>query len=163
MNENETKPLTEQESVFEEFERVNYNVNAGNWRRFFNHIVDLTMFYIFFVAVMMLFGIFINVTGGDVDQLAEYLDKSPLSYVLSFISATIFYTFMEYLTKGRSVGKFLTKTKVVNVDGSLTTLKSFFIRSLCRFIPFEPFSFFSSKGYGWHDDYSGTRVVKISE
>jgi len=163
MNENETKPLTEQESVFEEFERVNYNVNAGNWRRFFNYIVDLISFYVFIIVLSFIFGLIFMILDVNFDETASVIDKSPLSYVISFVLATIFYTFMEYLTKGRSVGKFLTKTKVVNVDGSLPTLKSFFIRSLCRFIPFEPFSFFSSKGYGWHDDYSGTRVVKISE
>jgi len=33
-------------------------------------------------------------------------------------------------------------------------------RTLCRYIPFEPFSFLGNKPIGWHDSLSKTLVVK---
>ena len=63
----------------------------------------------------------------------------------------------------RSPGKFLTGTKVVNESGGKPTFGQILGRSLCRFIPFEAFSFLfgdSSRVVGWHDKFSGTLVVK---
>jgi hypothetical protein len=34
------------------------------------------------------------------------------------------------------------------------------LRSLCRLIPFEPFSFLGSDARGWHDSITKTRVVR---
>jgi len=163
MNENETKPLTEQESIFEEFDIVKYNIDAGNGRRFLNYIIDLFFYYVFIIVLVLVLGFVFSVTGLDYESLMVFLDKSPLSYVFSFATAVVYYTSVEYLTNGRSIGKFLTKTKVVKYDGSAPTFRSYIIRSLCRFIPFEPFSFFRSEKTGWHDDYSKTRVVLLKE
>jgi len=35
------------------------------------------------------------------------------------------------------------------------------IRSLCRFIPLEAFSFLFNDGSGWHDTISSTKVINI--
>ncbi|HEY6914196.1 MAG TPA: RDD family protein, partial [Paludibacter sp.] len=62
---------------------------------------------------------------------------------------------------GRSLGKIITKTKVITVDGDKPDFKTFLIRALCRFIPLESFSFLGSTDSGWHDSISRTRVVRI--
>jgi hypothetical protein len=47
------------------------------------------------------------------------------------------------------------------VIGERSRVKMALIRTICRFIPFEAFSFFGQKG--WHDSISGTNVVKTTE
>lgn len=61
---------------------------------------------------------------------------------------------------GRTVGKLLTGTKVVDQNGRPPTFNQVVIRSLSRLIPFEPFSFLGKNTYGWHDSFSKTYVVK---
>ena len=74
----------------------------------------------------------------------------------------IYYTTIETLT-GRSLGKFITKTKVVIYDGSKPTFNEILVRSLCRLIPLEHFSFLGEDGNGWHDSISKTYVVDIAK
>jgi uncharacterized RDD family membrane protein YckC len=80
-----------------------------------------------------------------------------------FISLSImlgYYMFFEGVF-GRSPGKLLTGTYVVNEDGTKPRFSQIVGRSLARFVPFEPLSFFGNSPTGWHDRWSGTRVVKI--
>lgn len=53
---------------------------------------------------------------------------------------------METLTKGRSIGKFITGTQVVTLDGETPTANVFLKRSFCRIIPLNAFSFFGENG-----------------
>jgi len=82
-------------------------------------------------------------------------------YFLGLIVALIYYCCFEVIF-GRTVGKFLTGTKVVAEDGMQASAGQIFGRTLCRFIPFEAFSFFGGAGrpVGWHDSISKTRVVE---
>lgn len=69
-----------------------------------------------------------------------------------------YYTLFEYFMQ-RTPGKFLTKTHVETVHGGKPTMRDIFIRTLVRFVPFEPFSGFRSSGQCWHDAWSRTRVI----
>lgn len=57
-------------------------------------------------------------------------------------------------------GKLITGTRVVDSNGHKPTFFQIFVRSLTRFVPFEPLSFFGSSKSGWHDRWSDTRVVQ---
>jgi uncharacterized RDD family membrane protein YckC len=72
----------------------------------------------------------------------------------------IFYFILES-TSQRTIGKLITQTKVVLENGEKPSLETIIIRSLCRIIPFEPFSFFGNIPRGWHDTISKTYVVDI--
>ena len=62
---------------------------------------------------------------------------------------------------GWTPGKLATGTRVISTrDGEAATIKQVLGRSFARFVPFEPFSFFSSTG-GWHDNWSATAVVQV--
>jgi uncharacterized RDD family membrane protein YckC len=62
------------------------------------------------------------------------------------------------ITKGRSLGKWITGTVAVRLDGNTINWKDAFLRSLSRIVPFEPFS---ALGYApWHDKWTETTVVK---
>lgn len=57
-------------------------------------------------------------------------------------------------------GKLVTSTRVVDLDGNKPTVFPIFVRSLARFVPFEPLSFFGRSAEWWHDRWSDTRVVR---
>lgn len=85
------------------------------------------------------------------------VDQSRIVYAFVFLSArTFYYVITEYFL-ARSIGKILTKTKVVNKNGSRASLITVIIRSICRLIPLNPFSFLF--GWDWHDKLSKTKVV----
>lgn len=86
------------------------------------------------------------------------------TFLLLFAIATIpgYYIVFEYFW-GKTPGKFITKTKVVNESGAQPSFMNIVGRTLCRFIPFEPFSYFSGdRPSGWHDSISKTYVVEDS-
>jgi uncharacterized RDD family membrane protein YckC len=71
-----------------------------------------------------------------------------------------YYLFFEGIF-GATPGKLITKTRVVRIDGGKPRFGQIVGRTLSRFVPFEPFSFLSNNSLGWHDRWSGTRVVKV--
>lgn len=82
--------------------------------------------------------------------------------LLSLLPHPIYYFLFELLTQ-RTLGKLITRTKVVNSDGGKLSLRSIFVRTIARYIPFEVLSFVGSKNpRGWHDILSYTTVVDTS-
>lgn len=67
---------------------------------------------------------------------------------------------MEGAFNGKTIGKYLTKTRALREDGSPLGWDKAFVRSLCRLIPFEGFSYLGSNLLGWHDTISKTMVVE---
>jgi len=129
-----------------------YLVASGN-RRFFNGVLDWFFGY-FFAFITSLF---------IVAVLAFFAyDTSSLeseSYFIYLVSIFLFYIFFEY-NWGKTPGKFITRTKVVNSEGERPTLTQVIMRTLCRFIPFEVFSFLGSRPVGLHDKIAGTVVIE---
>ena len=80
--------------------------------------------------------------------------------VLGGIILVTYYTLLETLF-GRTPGKLIMGTRVVDEDGSRPSFDQVLGRTLCRFIPFEAFTFLGNKGvpYGWHDKIPKTKVV----
>ncbi len=144
----------------EDFSRaVNYSM-ASSGSRFANHIIDHIVFYVFSSVLSFLIP-------WDFFTLLDFDLNNSVIFVffyllLSLFIFALFYSVQEYIFKGRTIGKFVTGTKVVTVNGNEPGFGKIIIRSLCRLIPFEAFSFIFSSA-GWHDTLSGTRVIKISE
>ena len=80
-------------------------------------------------------------------------------YSLVFAVLVVYFVVIETLT-GKSIGKYFTKTKVVDINGTKPSFGRIVLRSICRLIPFEMFSFLFFSGGGWHDSISKTRVVE---
>jgi uncharacterized RDD family membrane protein YckC len=116
-------------------------VPASQGARFVNFLVDS-------VASRILQGGFIAAA-----------QDSALAVVGSMGVMLGYYVFFE-LAFQATLGKLLTGTRVVTVNGGKPGLWQILGRTLSRFVPFEPFSFFSSTPVGWHDRWSGTRVVR---
>lgn len=125
--------------------------------RFVNFIIDR----IALLGCGFVFGIFLVLIGAE--SYLDALERGGVvaDWIFGVIIGTVYYAGIEYLTEGRSLGKLVTKTKVVSVHRSPLTFPQILKRTLSRFVPFEPFSFFGNDPVGWHDDWSDTRVVKI--
>lgn len=133
---------------------------ANNTKRFLNHLIDLIAFYIFTFIIGFLWALLMLFLDFNIDYLVEDTDESDLIFsLLSLILYIIFFFSQEYFLKGRTIGKYITGTKVYTEDGEEPTAYQYFIRSISRIVPFEPFSFFGEKG--WHDSWSHTYVVEM--
>lgn len=111
-------------------------------KRLINHVVDYVCTYVLIIII----SIFITTYG-------------LVSNLLVIFSTIVFYFIFESLWQ-KTPGKWITKTKVVSLDGSTPTQKQILIRSLSRFVPFEVLSFLNNKNpFGWHDKWAKTTVV----
>ncbi len=132
---------------------------ASQGQRFANYIID----YLFLIGLGALVGAALGLLLGHFapEHLSIFDEENRLlDYFYGFIIGTIYYSFFEGFT-GRSIGKFFTRTKVVTEDGEDPDFGTIFVRSMCRYIPFDALSFLGSDASGWHDKFSKTRVVTI--
>ena len=84
------------------------------------------------------------------------------SNVSILFTLLIYYTISEGIFK-QSFGKLITNHYVAKSDGSKASFGNIFIRTICRFIPFEAFSYLPSPMAKWHDKFSGTDVFEDSQ
>jgi len=145
-----------------ELEKIENEINekmASQGKRFLNYLLDLAFIMIFIFVFYFILGIILAlVAPSTLSDMEE--GNILLQYLVSFIVSMIYYTSFEAVT-GRSIAKYITKTKVVTEIGEKPNFKIIVIRSLCRFIPLEAFSFLFNDGSGWHDTISRTKVINI--
>jgi uncharacterized RDD family membrane protein YckC len=134
---------------------------VGKSVRFANYLLDMIFLRLVAYGVGFGIGIFLAVTQNH--EAIEKITKNSLGFdlVIGITFFTIYFFFMELLT-GRTIGKLITQTVVVDARGEKPGPGTLFIRCLCRFIPFEPFSFLGDKR-GWHDTISNTYVIRAAD
>jgi uncharacterized RDD family membrane protein YckC len=139
------------------FEFEDYSVRASAGKRFLNYIIDLLFFYILAFALVFILAI-IN------PDIVDFLDDDSLGMGLldRFISLIIYALYMgasESIFKGKSIGKFITRTQAVNLDGSTISTKTAFLRGFSRAVPFAAFSAFGEPSNPWQDRWTDTMVI----
>ena len=135
---------------------------ASKTKRFINYVIDVFT-YTFF---LMLLGVIAALILED-DSFLLMLDTdiNPISgrileYVLGWIVVIVYYTFMEYNFQGKTIGKWITKTRALTIEGENLDFKTVLKRSAIRIVPFEAFSFLGEDvTKGWHDNWSKTIVI----
>ena len=133
----------------EQKQKVDSNV-VGSGIRFLNFIIDFVVWLILSFLVSLVIDLFFQTT----DQFLLQL----FGYILIFGTFIAYYAIMEIKFQ-KTVGKFVTKTKVVKMDGSKPENGDIIMRTFCRLIPFDRISFLFVKN-GIHDFLSKTKVVK---
>jgi uncharacterized RDD family membrane protein YckC len=128
---------------------------AGRWRRFFGLLVDYVGHLIFGGLIGAVVG-FAGAMTGHLQAWAAHL-SGPLFGLLAMFA---YYVVLEGAF-GRTLGKLVTGTRVVSVDGRRASFKQVVGRTLCRLIPFEMFSIFREERTTWHDSIPRTRVVRV--
>ena len=147
---------------------VTPDLYATTGNRFTNYIVDLIAIVLSFFGVFLGFIFLYYSFAEDTTVMDNFLDDMEntnplLDRLITALVLALLYFALESITKGRSLGKYITKTKVVLEDGSAPSSSDYLKRSFCRMIPFEAFSFLGSKGRGWHDSISNTYVVDMAK
>ncbi len=108
--------------------------------------------------------IFMTVPSVGIAVISFFLDKK-LHFILSILGVVWFFAYFIFFESiwQKTPAKWITKTKVVDMNGNKPSFLRILGRSLTRFIPFEPLSFlFSKYPIGWHDSFSKTYVVSDS-
>ncbi len=124
---------------------------ASNWQRLFHLFIDTYLCF-------LVFSVFIYTFGNEyVVKVESILGERGLLYVFLITFRLVYYPFFEILL-GATPAKLLTETRVITQDGNKASAGTIALRTLCRFIPFEPFSFFGAGG--WHDTITKTEVVR---
>lgn len=132
-------------------------VRASTGKRFANYIIDIIFFYI---LVLVLGAILAILSPASLDDIGDGSGSSDLLINLfSLILLVLMYGGLEALLKGKTIGKFITGTRAVKLDGSPITATQAFGRALSRLVPFEPFSAFGTPCDPWHDEWSHTMVI----
>jgi uncharacterized RDD family membrane protein YckC len=95
---------------------------------------------------------------GDINTMMHQLIMMMALNIVLSIAMIMYYLFFEVLF-GATPAKFLTETRVLSREGRKPGLRTIFLRTAARFVPFEFFSYLG-RGDGWHDRWPGTMVVQ---
>jgi len=136
----------------------NYFVRAETGKRFLNYLIDIIIFYILVFGIGILFAL---LSPSLVQSIAENLNSSfgILDNILSLACYALYMSITEALFKGKSLGKLITKTRAVNLDGSSISTGTAFSRGFSRAVPFCVFSAFGTPSNPWQDKWTNTMVI----
>jgi uncharacterized RDD family membrane protein YckC len=148
--------MEQQTNVLHEFHEPAYEF-ASTGQRFLNYLIDVIVFYILMLIVGFIVGAAFasSISDGEVEGAIGF---AVLTYLFVFVIFFAYYTFLEG-SKGKTLGKMITKTKVIREDGQPMTYGKALLRTLCRLVPFEFISAFLGQKM-WHDQWTGTITVK---
>ena len=118
---------------------------VGKGSRFLNRLID------FAVITCLVYADFDRISSGYIFEDVEILNSTP--YWLLTVVWLFYYIIFESIFL-QTLGK-LHNDSYVRFKGN--RLSAIAVRSLCRLIPFDAFSFLGEKG--WHDSLSNTEVV----
>ena len=127
---------------------------ATTGKRFANMLLD----FVFYLMFSFIVGTAFTLAGAG-DSIANVNDN-----LLGIILITLYY-FPQEAIWGRTLGKLVTNTKVVTLDGKKASFLQALGRTFCRFIPFEAFTFLGGKGkpHGLHDRLPKTKVISLNK
>ncbi len=133
-----------------------HNHKASLGTRFVNNLIDTLILFIIHIILSFISAVIYNMTLIYFFYFYNY--GGFLWNVFIGITVAFIYFFLwEYFSDGRTLGKYITGTKVISTDGKKPTGKQILSRSLYRIIPFEALTFFGENG--WHDGLTDTRVI----
>ena len=122
----------DQNNLLHEFNEPEY-VPAGTAQRLANYIIDILLFYIVFYIAIIFAGLSAAATIADDEgnfSNSAVLGTMMTVYLVAFLAFFAYYTLLED-SKGKTIGKMITRTKVVLTDGQPMTYGTAFLRTLC--------------------------------
>lgn len=155
------KVITEQrtpqvaESQKEDGTLTRHYVPASKAQRFLNRLFDVILLILIIYSSYQWWAFVFGSYFGD----WGYGMSEVLVIVIQYFMFVVYYIVAEHFFH-TTFGKTITNTTVINIRGGYPSITSTLSRSFCRLIPFDSFSFLFKKQGGWHDQFSGTGVVK---
>lgn len=142
--------------------RITKDMLASKSKRLANFVID----YIIRIILMFLLGLVAALYAyfvGDQDIIIALENMSTVTeYLVGFLFLLIYYVIFESIN-GRTIGKYITNTKVFMLDGSKPESEKILMRTLSRIVPFEFLSFLGNDDKGWHDTWTDTVVVDLKK
>lgn len=133
---------------------------ADTGKRFLNYIIDVIVFYLLFLGAGVLIAI---ISPESVDSLLAEEETASFALADRLISLVLYAVYMslvEAIFKGKSLGKLITGTRAVNLDGSRISVGTAFARGFSRAVPFCAFSALGTPCNPWQDKWTNTIVVE---
>lgn len=134
---------------------------ASQGIRLANYIIDLIALMIINIILSLISSLLYNLTSNSFFFYFYNNNSFLWEYMMGTIIASMYYFLWENFSNGRTLGKLITNTKAVSIDGTRPTTTQILYRSLCRAVPFNAFSFLGQNG--WHDSWTETRVINITK
>ncbi len=133
---------------------------ASLLKRFLNLVIDYMAILHCSIFVGVLMGAIFVLIGKN--EWVAIFKNGYVSFTIGWTMIFLYYFIGENFLKGKTLGKFATKTSVRNISGGKPTAKKILIRSLTRLIPLEFITIFFElkKKESWHDSFSDTIVVE---
>lgn len=151
LNTDELKTYTEEKAGTEN----TYLEFSSKSKRFLNLLIDTLLVIIVSYSIIKS-AVGDNSAGAFFNALESTFGESFGSLVYFSLMRFIYYFVFESLFNA-TPGKFLTRCKVTDEEGNPPSLSAIFIRTFCRFIPFESISFLINKNL--HDNYSNSYAI----
>lgn len=137
--------------------KVTEEILASHRERFLNLLMDYVGQIFLYIFAFIIAGTIAQVNGNK-EFMANFVKNDIAQYTFA-TCVTLFYYNVFEIFSSRTIGKFITQTIVVDENGEKPNHERILVRSLCRLIPFEMFSFLGMPARGWHDSISKTYVV----
>lgn len=147
--------MSETVDLLQDVEQEIYLEPASVGQRFVNFLIDLVLFFILIFG----FGFVGGFIWGESFIYALETMNPIVDRILTSLLFALYISVVEGFTKGRTLGKLITKTKAVTSYNEPTTWGNSFGRGFSRIVPFEALSAFG--GNPWHDKWTDTKVVKV--
>ena len=135
-----------------------YNKLADDQKQIESKQVNSLTRFLHFVIDTFAWLVVASLIGFLLNPLLIDSNQNILVYLILAVSFFGYYVFME-TSYQKTLGKFITKTKVITTDGKKPSTADITRRTACRLIPFDRVSYFLSSN-GFHDKLSDTTVVK---
>jgi len=133
--------------------RLDSNIDlqlASPLKRVLNWCIDFSAFIVIVSVVFFLLGLIPLFIG---------MASTLIGKIFIAIPILIYFFVIELIMNGQSIGKYVTKTRVVNNMGYPPDLSAYLIRSFFRLIPLSGISLFFSGQKTFYDNISKTIVI----
>ena len=130
-------------------------VPANLGKRLINYLIDVIIFS-FLVSFLLV------LVAPAYPLASKLMNKQPIGLMdqlMVIFLYGLYMSVMEAVLKGKTIGKYITRTRAVSKNGLSINAQTAFVRGLIRLIPFEQLSAISFPPYPWHDRWSKSIVV----
>ena len=126
--------------------------DAGLWKRFGNLVIDSCMIWLSSVGIFF----FLLNSEGINNKISSFEGTLIICHLFHFL----YYFVFEKLTGGKTLGKIITNTIVVDIHGREVSTQQYVLRSLIRLIPLYFLGFLKTEANGWQDRWTKTMVIE---
>lgn len=140
-----------------------YHERATKGKRLANYLIDLFAFNLIPFVIAFAYG-FLHaiISPSSVTTLADEsvgFDIDILNRIVWLMLYALYMSITEAIFKGKSLGKLITKTRAVNLDGSQISTSTAFARGFIRAVPFCVFSALGTPCNPFQDRWTNTMVI----